>query len=260
MQLSEVIADLTDDGAADDGYTAQPPADRRQGRTLYGGLTAALCAVAGRRAAGPSAPLRSLQLAFIAPAAGRLRTVPTLLRRGRSAAFVGVEVSAEDDICARATLVYGVARDSDSGHDHAPAPQVLSPAQCAPLPIGADAPTFMGHFEVRHAGGGLPFSGARPEFVMWARHRDSSGVDPTIALVAIADVLPPAAAVASPTSRPVSSVTWSLDLVQPTPPTEWYLLRSASQYSADGYSLQTMGCWDESGRCLALGAQLVAVF
>jgi acyl-CoA thioesterase len=258
MQLREVIADLTDDGAG--GCVTEPPADWRQGRTLYGGLTAALCTAAGRRAAGAAVPLRSVQIAFIAPAAGRLRVTPTLLRRGRSAAFVGVEASAEDVTCARATLVYGVARASESAHDHAPAPQVPGPAQCAPLPMGPDAPPFMGHFEVRHAGGGIPFSGSHPEFIMWARHRDNPGVDPTIALVAVADVLPPAAAVASPAPRPVSSVTWSLNLVQPTPPTEWYLLRSASEYSADGYSLQTMGCWDESGRCLALGAQVVAVF
>jgi acyl-CoA thioesterase len=258
MELAEVLAGVVDDG--DGGYGAEPPDDWRQGRTLYGGLTAALCAQAAQLAVQSPAPLRCLQVAFVAPAAGRVRAVPSLLRQGRSAAFVGVDAWADAAICARATLTYGFARESESAHDHAPAPPVAAPDRCPPALRDAEAPAFIGHFDVRHAGGERPFSGGHPEFTMWARHRDSSGVEPAIALIAIADVLPPAAAVASPTRRPISSVTWSIDLVAPIPPTEWYLLRSASQFSADGYSLQTMGCWDVNGRCLALGRQLVAVF
>jgi acyl-CoA thioesterase len=258
MELAEVLASVVEDG--DGGYAAEPPDDWRQGRTLYGGLTAALCAQAAQLAVDSVAPLRSLQVAFVAPAAGRVRAVPSLLRRGRSAAFVGVDAWADGAICARASLTFGLPRESASAHDHAPAPPVAGPDHCPSGLRSADAPAFIDHFDVRHAAGELPFSGGHPEFTMWARHRDSSGVDPVIALIAIADVLPPAAAVASPTRRPISSVTWSIDLVAPIPPTEWYLLRSASEFSADGYSLQTMGCWDVDGRCLALGRQLVAVF
>jgi acyl-CoA thioesterase len=258
MELAEVLASVVEDG--DGGYAAEPPDDWRQGRTLYGGLTAALCAQAAQLAVDSVAPLRSLQVAFVAPAAGRVQAVPSLLRRGRSAAFVGVDAWADGAICARASLTFGLPRESASAHDHAPAPPVAGPDHCPSGLRSADAPAFIDHFDVRHAAGELPFSGGHPEFTMWARHRDSSGVDPVIALIAIADVLPPAAAVASPTRRPISSVTWSIDLVAPIPPTEWYLLRSASEFSADGYSLQTMGCWDVDGRCLALGRQLVAVF
>jgi acyl-CoA thioesterase len=258
MELAEVLAGVVDDG--DGGYTAEPPDDWRQGRTLYGGLTAALCAQAGQLVLGSPAPLRSLQIAFVAPAVGRLRAVPSLLRQGRSAAFVGVDAWADGAICARATLTYGQARESDSAHDHAPAPLVGAPDQCPSSLRGAEAPAFIGHFDVRHAAGDLPLSGGHPEFTMWVRHHDSSGVDPVIAIMSFPDVLPRAAAVASLTRRPISSVTWSIDLVAPIAPTEWYLLRSASEFSADGYSLQTMGCWDVNGRCLALGRQLVAVF
>ena len=257
MELAEVLAGV-DDG--DGGYAVQPPDDWRQGRTLYGGLTAGLCAHAAQRAIGPPAPLRSLQVAFVAPAAGRVRAVPALLRQGRSAAFVGVDAWADGAICARATLTYGLARESESAHDDAPVPPVAAPDDCPPVGFGAEAPAFIGHFDVRHAAGAMPFSGGHPDFTMWARHHDSAGVDPAIALIAVADVLPPAAAVASATRRPISSVTWAIDLVAPIAATEWYLLRSASQRSADGYSLQTMGCWDADGRCLALGRQLVAVF
>jgi acyl-CoA thioesterase len=258
MELAEVLAGVVDDG--DGRYASEPPDDWRQGRTLYGGLTAALCAQAAQLAVDPLAPLRSLQVAFVAPVAGRVRVVPSLLRQGRSAAFVGVDAWAGGALCARATLTYGLPRESESAHDHASAPPVAPPDQCPPGLRGADAPAFIDRFDVRQAAGEMPFSGGHPEFTMWARHRDSSGVDPVIALIAIADVLPPAAAVAFPTRRPISSVTWSIDLVAPIPETEWFLLRSASEFSADGYSLQTMGCWDVDGRCLALGRQLVAVF
>ncbi len=257
MDLSAVLAGMTPEPAG--GWSAEPPEDWRQGRTLYGGLTAALCARAAQLCVDSPAPLRALQLAFVGPATGRVRFVPTVLRRGRSATFVGVDGFTDAGLCARATLTYGLARDSPIAHDRAGATDVPEPEACTPLPAGA-GPAFLAHFDVRPAAGGVPFGGGDPAFAMWVRHRDGSGLDPTIGLVAVADVLPPAVSTTYRELRPMSSMTWSLDVAGAPPPNEWYLLRSGSERAADGYSLQTMGCWDRDRRLLALGRQTVALF
>jgi acyl-CoA thioesterase len=41
---------------------------------------------------------------------------------------------------------------------------------------------------------------------------------------------------------------------------EWFLLRSASQRSGDGYSFQTMEIWNEQGKLILSGSQTVAIF
>ena len=81
-----------------------------------------------------------------------------------------------------------------------------------------------------------------------------------VALLAVADALPPAAFTAYTRPAPISTITWSLDLLGPLQPTQWYLLRSASVHAADGYSVQSMQVWDECGRLLLRGRQCVAVF
>lgn len=40
----------------------------------------------------------------------------------------------------------------------------------------------------------------------------------------------------------------------------WHLLRSTSEQIRNGYSTQTMDLWDASGRHLAAGRQLIAIF
>ena len=59
---------------APDGSALTVTPDWGQGRTLFGGISAALCVAAAERAIGADAPpLRSGQFAFIGPASGPLR-------------------------------------------------------------------------------------------------------------------------------------------------------------------------------------------
>lgn len=95
---------------------------------------------------------------------------------------------------------------------------------------------------------------------MWMRHIDADGVDPALALVAMADALPPAAFTSFTVAAPISSINWSFDLLEPAPAGEWFLLRSFSQHARDGYSSQDMQVWNEQGQLLMRGRQSVAVF
>jgi acyl-CoA thioesterase len=233
-----------------------------QGRTLYGGITAALCAEAAARAIPDLPPLRAAQLAFVGPASGRVHFTPNVLRRGRSATFVGVDATGEAGPAARALFLYASERDSEVAHDITAMPDAPPPESCPPLfPEGAVRPTFFQNFEVCFVRGTPPVTrAARPTFDLWVRHRDATGVDPLIALLALADCPPPAALAAFSKMAPISTMTWTIDLFHPIPASGWHLLRSTSEQAAHGLSLQAMELWDTDGRRLAVGRQTVALF
>jgi acyl-CoA thioesterase len=93
------------------------------------------------------------------------------------------------------------------------------------------------------------------------RFREQQNVEVTLALLALGDALPPAAMASFPERAPISTVTWSIDLFdRPGDVDGWHLLRSTSEQTQYGYSTQTMDLWDASGRHLAAGRQLIAIF
>ncbi len=260
--LQDVLDTLTPEA---DAHVIDAPAAWAQGRTLYGGMSAALAYEAARLALGPLGQLRAAQFTFVGPATGRLRFTSTLLRRGRSSAIVASECFNQEGPAARATFVFGGARESRVTHNFLPAPDVAPPEQAGAFRKGGGhtPPGFWDNFETRFAAGGrlLEVSAPRPEFALWARFLDPGGADPIAALLAIADCPPPAAMVHFPASAPISTMTWSVDLLnQPQDAGGWRLLESSSEHAADGYSMQRMMMWDETGAPLAIGRQTVAIF
>ncbi|MBL8546180.1 MAG: thioesterase family protein [Hyphomonadaceae bacterium] len=260
--LRTVVETLVPEG---DGFIIEAPGVWAQGRTLYGGITAALAHEAIRRSHEGLGPLRSAQFAFIGPAAGKLRFTSSLLRRGKSSALIASDCFNEEGPAARALFVFGNGRDSKVTHDFLAMPGVPAAAMCNPFrKEGGAAPRgFWNNFETRLASGGRLFDkeATRPEFAVWTRFLDTGGADATTALLAIADCLPPAAMVLFPQPAPISTMTWTVDVARvPRSLDGWHLLWASSEQAADGYSLQNMAMWNEAGELLAVGRQAIAIF
>jgi acyl-CoA thioesterase len=258
----DAIEALAPDGAA---YVIDAPQDWAQGRTLYGGMTAALAHEAVRRGLGDLGPLRSAQFTFIGPASGQLRFETSLLRRGRSSALVACDCLNAEGTAARSLFVFGGARESKVAHDYLPLPELPRPEALTPFrKEGASAPRgFWNNFETRLAKGGRLFdiSEPRPEFSVWTRFLDVGPAHPLTALLAMADCLPPAAMVHFPAPAPISTMTWTVDvLTQPQSLDDWVLLHASSEHAGDGYSMQSMMMWGADGAPLAVGRQTVAIF
>jgi acyl-CoA thioesterase len=254
--LSQIIKGF--DGAGD----FMPPPEWLQGRTVYGGLTAALALQAVLLDfTGALPPLKSALISFVGPATGPLRFQTRLLRQGKSATSITADGFAGSDVCLRAEFLFAAPRPSQVRHDYYSIPQVRRPDDYAPINAGGKAPASLGNFDLRPTGTALPMSGASyPELVAWVRHEDATDVDPAIALIALADSLPPAAIATLTDMVPFSSMMWTLDLPHPAQPNVWHLMRSTSQRARDGYSFQTMEVWDEGGALVLSGSQTVAVF
>jgi acyl-CoA thioesterase len=260
--LRAVVETLVPD---QDGFAVEAPLEWSQGRTLYGGITAALAYEAVRRAHDELPPLRSAQFTFVGPASGRLRFASSLLRRGRSSTLIGADCLSEEGTAARALFVFGAARESKVTHNFLPMPKVAAPSELGSFrKEGAAAPRgFWNNFETRLASGARLFdpTAERPEFTTWTRFLDTGGADPTTALLAIADCLPPAAMVLFPQPAPISTMTWTVDVAHvPRSFDGWHLLWASSEQASEGYSLQNMTMWSESGELIATGRQTVAIF
>ena len=248
----------------DGGWSVSVTDDWLQGRTVYGGLAAALCLQGALKSFDALPPLRSAQIAFIGPASGALQINPTVLRKGKSTVFVGVDLIGEAGLATRATFCFGAARASAFAHNAMPAPELKAPDSCPDFFRSApDVLRFLQHIEGRHVGGSMPFSGSDlPEMHLWLRHRGKANTSPLVALLALADAPPPAASTMAKTFFLISTMTWSIDMLTDRIATTdgWWLVRNAAEQIGDGYSSQAMTVWNADGAPVMASRQNIAVF
>jgi acyl-Coa thioesterase superfamily protein len=153
----------------------------------------------------------------VAPANGEVRITPSVLRRGKSTVFIGVDLFGEAGLATRATLCFGAPRVSALEYSDFPAPVLPRPEACESFFGDHSAFAFTKHFDSRLASGGRPFSGSRvPEFTQWLRHKDETAPDSAVALIALVDV-PPAAVGLFSAPSPLSTTTWMLDMLADAP-------------------------------------------
>ncbi len=238
------------------------PEDWMQGRTTYGGLTAALCLEAARELV-EDMPLRAAQVAFVGPCGGDVVISPRLLRRGKNTAYVRVDMMTETGFAAECIFTFGTARKSILNFSQKPAPDVVAPDQAESFFSKNRRPHFSNHFNVRLVGGQRPLSGAsEADICLWIRHKDEAALYNATTLLSIADVPPPAAFSMLSEPAPISSMTWMAEFLTDDITTQdgWWLSRSQAQLARDGYSSQAMTLWNTQGEPIMVGRQTVAVF
>ncbi|MGE0180998.1 MAG: acyl-CoA thioesterase [Parvularculaceae bacterium] len=233
-----------------------------QGRTVYGGMTAALCLEAAQRAVPGLPPLRSAQVSFIGPAEGDLEITAAVLRQGKSVTFVNADLVGEKGLAARTVFAFGAARASIFATHFTPAPELPGPDRSAMFFPPDAGPSFARNFDVRLAKGGVPLTGStETDHFLWVRHQDDKATSIS-ALLALADMPPPAVFPMFPHVAPISSMTWALNFLTDHPSTDdgWWLLESRAENAAEGYSSQDMFVWNRRGEPVIAGRQSVAIF
>lgn len=242
----------------DDGWRGTIPDTWLQGRTAYGGFSAALALHAAQMSDTDLPPLRSAQVAFIGPLAGAIMVKAQRLRRGRNAAFIQADVESEAGLGLRATFVFMGPVESKVELRQGQPPAFAKP-DGAVATFSGKAPFFTQNFEFLDRRGETV---GPAEWLRWVRLTERAGLDPMVELIAIADCLPPAALKLVGGPAPVSSMTWILNVLGPQPRTEdgWWLLRANADYASAGSSSQLMGIWNSDGEAIAEQMQSVAIF
>lgn len=258
MGFAEILAAAE---PLEDGFRIAIPADWHQGRTAYGGLSSALALSAAMRVGGDMPPLRSAQLAMIAPVAGVVEVRARVLRRGRNATWASVEISGESGIGFTASLVFmGPAESALHLHDR-PVPEGLIPVdEAQDFRRDTGVSFLVNNFDIRFA---LPRRvEPRAEGCWWVRLRERRGLDPIAEALLIGDALPPGVMPLLPRATPISTMHWQVNMLTPAPATRdgWWLLRSTGDYAEQGCSSQRMAAWNADGEPVMAGMQSVALF
>ena len=237
-----------------------------QGRSVYGGVAAALAVTAMRKEVAADRSLRSLMVSFVGPLQPGESAVRTrLLREGGNVTQTSAEIVQDGQVCLQTLAAYGKPREGLAiAVDHgftADRPEPDTPLrEQGPKRM----PGFLKFYEGRWMEGGTPYSGdAKDTIRIWAAHRTDLSEFRDEAVVAVSDIPPPVLLNRfTDTRTPSSSLSWSLELV--TPPeridTRWFLLKFDIEWAADGYTQQSGTIFSEDGRLAALSRQTMVYF
>lgn len=259
---TELLASLS--RQSDQSIDAYIPESWMQGRTTYGGLTAAL-SFQGALGLVDDIPIRSAQVAFVGPVGGDVKIVPKLLRRGKNTAFVSVDIVGEAGIAAQSIFAFGARRESSLHFDDMPKPDSRAPEEIESFfASGMPRPGFSQNFDMLLATGGRPISGSKEKSVgLWMRHVDPEAPQDATAILAIGDAPPPAAMSMLAVPSRISSMTWMAEFMTDEISTDangWYFAQHTAQLAKDGYSSQSMRLWNRDGEPILVGRQTIAVF
>ncbi len=245
--------------------------DWMQGRSAFGGAQAALAVAAMRKLTGVDAPLRVLQMSYLAPLpAGTVTVRAEPLRAGKSVTQIEARIESAQGVAAVFVGVFGAARDSaiTVPMDEPSLPE--HPAEALPnVPRMPGAPKFLQHYAMRWAAGGTPFSGtATTDTRIWLRPGDRAPADQygdhadELTLVALADVVPTPALSTMKVPAPASTLTWSLEFLRPAGGdfSRFWRIDSHIHAAAGGYVAQTAIVCDPDNRPIALSQQSVVIF
>jgi len=238
------------------------PEDWLQGRTLFGGLQA-IVGLAAMRTVAPEAPLRSLQVTFLAPVPGGLvRAHARILRSGKSATHVEARIVDGDNTLAMMVGVFGLPRSSAVALR--PRQPDVTPDNPVELPwVPGVTPNFTRHFKARWVAGARPWSGIqRPDSVIELAMRDQGNAT-EYHVVAMADFIPPIALSYLKTPVPAASLTWMLELLVEDAsalPLDGWRIDAQMSAAHNGYINQSLMLWGPGGVPVALGRQTMVVF
>lgn len=266
------LDDLINAMDQDPGQALTVPTSWSQGRTVYGGLTAALihhCMQQKIKQVAPNEarPLRYLNLSFIGPIqADQALTIEVEpLRSGRSATQFAARVIQQDQVCVMAQGCFGVARESivhlTQQHQHAmPVPKKASFLPMVPKVV----PKFLQHLELNLQHGRWPFMrGDLAELHGWMRFKQTPQRFSDSHLIALIDAWP--CTVLQQLKKPVaaSTMSWNLEFTQTASqpqPEDWLSYQASTSHAAHGYVFGDAKVWNQQGELLAVSRQTVGVF
>lgn len=240
-------------------------ADWAQGRTGFGGLSAAAAVRAMRSKIADERKLRSLLVSFVGPVSiGRAEIQLQVLREGRSASQVEVKILQEGTVRLIALACFGQDRASAIQHTKRIPSDIPAVEDCRKIPyVSGLSPQFTSALDFRYTHGEFPLSGAKGHQLGGYFCFDSTdGVSAEELMILLSDAWPPAKLQSFSARAPISTISWSLELTSAVTTDLggfWYLL-SEAEASDNGYSQQRSHLYSPAGELVAINQQTVALF
>lgn len=236
-----------------------------QGRTIYGGMSAAiLCAVAHRGVASDRV-LKQLDVTFLRPmlADTNYDVVLETLADGKTLTVQEVRLMQEDKVRVKATANFLKPLTSEVHIDTFTAPQMADRAQG--FHFNTDLlPAFVQHFDNYATTEGEPFSGTETDVLGgWMRYQTPPSALTPALLVGLIDAWPPTAAPNYQGFKPLSTIGWSIHFANPltdTDPAQHLGYLAKVNHAADGLSSSKAQIWNQQGQLLATSYQTNIIY
>ena len=238
-----------------------------QGRTVFGGISAALVYQAIRRKVSDDRVLRSLTTNFVGPiAVGTPLTIEVeVLREGKNVSQVIAKAIQNDKVCVMTQAAFGVARTSKISVTNLDFHNMPKPQKAKYIPqIPKLVPKFLQHIDLNVIEGGMPFSGNSISHGQgWMRFTKPPKQVTDAHLIALIDGWPAPVMQMMSWPAPVSSMSWNVEFIhphKPVEPTDWFAFQVKTRQAADGYGHTEANIWDADGELVAISRQTVAIF
>ncbi|WP_420590363.1 acyl-CoA thioesterase [Bacterioplanoides sp.] len=241
-----------------------------QGRTTFGGMSAALILKQLNEQATEDGLLRSLNIAFCGPLfteqACSLQS--QVIRRGKSISHLQGQILQDNKVATLLNACYGRERESDVHVSHAPV-NILKAEDGQKLPyLKGITPEFVRHIDFIYHDGQFPFTNSRVNHIHgMMRFSDHPEEIRDEHLVALIDAWPPTVLQKLKSPAPCASVTWSLEMVtpisqlaQPIRGDDYLIYEAEIRQAHDGYAHTEARIATQDGILLALSRQLIAVY
>ncbi|GGO70421.1 acyl-CoA thioesterase [Bowmanella pacifica] len=247
--------------------TLSVPKDWAQGRTVFGGLSAALLYAAIREQVPADRALRSLTTNFVGPLLPDtdFRIDITVLRSGKNVTQVTASAVQEDQVAVFSQACFGIERQSKIKVASQSQHQMPLPTKAKFIPqIPKVTPKFLKHIDLSVVEGGLPFTGKTNAKVQgWMRFTQPPTQITDAHLIALIDAWPPTILQMLRWPAPASTMSWNLEFIHPHQPVaadDWFAYQADTRQAADGYCHSEANIWDKQGELIAISRQIIAVF
>jgi acyl-CoA thioesterase II len=243
------------------------PKDWSQGRTVFGGLSAAILYSAAREYIEEDRQLRSMTTNFVGPL---LFDTPfqinvEIVREGKNVSQVLARIIQEDKNCVLTQFCFAKARQSKTAVKNNDQHNMAVPKKANFIPnIPKVTPNFLRHYELSIDDGGLPFTGKKSShYYGWMRFKESPQTITEAHIISMIDAWPPTLIQQLRWPAPASTVSWNLEFIyphRPFAPSDWLAYKEDTRQAADGYGHTEATIWDIHGEVIALSRQTTAVF
>ncbi|MBL4629851.1 MAG: thioesterase family protein [Paraglaciecola sp.] len=250
-----------------DGITLSVTSSWAQGRTLYGGISAALVYQAMREVVEPEKVMRSLNTNFIGPIESDcdFNITVEVLREGKNVTQVIGRLIQNNNVMVMSQASFGIARHSKidvSNHLQHKMDYPQNPNSTLMIPNMM--PNFLSHFDLVNTKGGLPFTGSKGSDIHgWMRFKNHPSDFSDAHLVAIIDIWPPTVLQMLDGLAMASTMSWNLEFIHPhqnISGSDWFAYQAKTRQAANGYAHTEANIWDKHGALVAISRQVVAVF
>jgi len=268
MHIDQVIEIF----ARSEDQTLSIPDNWAQGRTVYGGLTAALIyhrmsAIVVADKPTESRPIRYFNLSFIGPLLVKetLSIEVELIRAGRSASQLIAYVKQGGKTCVIAQACFGLERASKINVTGQLQHEMQAPKKANFIPqIPKVVPKFLRHVDINIQAGRLPFMQGKKDYLHgWMRYKKTPQTFNDAYLIALIDCWPCTVLQQLKLPAPASTMNWNLEFPQTAStakPEQWLAYQASTKHASDGYVYGDANIWNEAGELLALSRQTVGVF